>query len=274
MAENLPATRPRGGPPAALAGRQKVGVNVPPEVRGLRIPILQVIHKIETQEDFKAGKRPGWFTYGKNTVIEKPRVVFLKVDHGRRYATKNDRDQVRTLCGSGNGIVPLPQVPKPPSKTCAACPFGQWETSETEINPRTGEHKRIPPDCDEGRVFLGILLDRDGAPLWYPNFNTARPPCDEFINRFSMDPDVSALHQWVVELSTRPEKTGFTWYLPVFTVVEVLPLERNAKLYEAAKELVWAPLLNRGGGRAVEEPELRDDHVDDVPPPTDDDIPF
>ena len=259
---NLPATK-AATPPAAILGRQKVGVNVRPEALGLRIPNLDICHKVETKEQVQAGWVPGYYAYAKNTVIEKPLVVFLKIDEARKYEAKDPATQkVRTLCASGDGVYPLPQIAHPPAKACAECPYGQWENSKTDFDPRTGKAKRVPPDCDEGYTFLGILPEHHGAPFWFRCFGTLRDNARDFARRFSTDPEAEAIYQWVVRLTTeRPAKMGgFSWFLPVFTVERVIARADYEPLAQRAHGLLWSPPLARGG-------RVDDEGGDQTPPP-------
>lgn len=258
--------RAGGGVPALLDRSRKRGVNVRPSRLGLRVPSLKILHKVDTAERIQAGEVPGYYKYG-DRIMPAVSVVFLKVDEVRRYDIKPEGGGMpRTLCASGDGIRPFEQIQDPPSLTCEGCRYGGWKDGP--------EGERIPPECQPGLAFLGVIPEMNTAPFWLVCQKTAEPGAREFLRSFYHDPDAIYLHELRVRLTTEhqtSEKGGLSWYIPVFTIEKGRNMaEDYVRAFEMVQEgMVFMPFLG-GGARMSEEPPERAD----VPPPDDSDIPF
>jgi len=264
------------GPPALIGGKKKMGVNVRPARLGLTIPLLSVISKVDKREDIAKGWLPGQLRYGQIS-MESARVVFLKADEVRRYDVKASGGRNRTLCASGNGIMPLEEVAQPPSRSCDNCMFAPW--SDGEIDPATGQPKRIPPDCSPGIALLGLLLDRSDAPFWLVFMGKSELIAKGFLKEFAVDPGSQGLWQ-VVTTVTAVKRAGSPWYDAALTVDwggERLEFARYLPAFEHVRDIVYVPFLSRDAqegreparGGAAPPPDR------EAPPPLDDDdIPF
>lgn len=272
---DVPATTPP--PPAALPGMAtKRGVYLDDHDLGVRLPQLQIVHKVDSAEAIARGELPGGFKLGDRLFPPALSVVFLLARRVRQWQVKQNGGKPESRCASADGITPLDDLAEPPSPLCKPCPQNQWRPG-TRLGP-DGKLKNLPPACGRGVALLGVIPEANYLPFWFVCFRTAEPAARKFVRAFREDPTVGGLEQWQVRLTTeltRDEKGGLVWYLPIFTVEHVLPADQYAAMAAAAASLTFRPFVG-AASRAAEGPtdSAQDPPPNDAPLPDDDDIPF
>lgn len=281
MADGVPAI---GG-----KSRQRIGVAATPQMLGLSLPPLKIIHAVKSREAAAAGAMPGTWEYKRRNLGPTVDVIFLAQKNIRVYQVR-DGEKVQTRCASSDGVVPIMDAPVPQSDRCATCERAVWTDVVKDGKPvlrsdGSGRVKQNPPDCTSGFAFLGILTDDSpfpASPFWFVCKGTAEKPAREFLKEWDSQ-GMSALFEWRVRLGLDEDRSGgLTWYLPTFKVIETYPLERFMPAYEAASQIEYVHFIGRdvveddepvrdvtpprrGGGQAV-------GFRDDVPPPGDEDF--
>lgn len=273
-----------GGVPAIGGKRQRIGVAATPQMLGLSLPPLKIIHAVKSREAAAAGALPGTWEYKRRNLGPTVDVVFLSQKNIRVYQVR-DGDKVATRCASSDAVVPIAEAPVPQAPKCAVCERAVWTDIPGKFRP-DGRPKQAPPDCTSGFAFLGIMTEDSpfpASPFWFVAKGTAEKPAREFLKEWDAQ-GMSALFEWRVRLGLEEDRSGgLTWYLPTFTVIETYPLDKFLPAYQAAAEIEYVHFIGRDA--VVDEDEPARDvtptrgrggqtvgYRNDVPPPTDEDF--
>lgn len=190
---------------------------------------LRIVHAIRGKNDVG---RPGQLRLGRDAFDEFP-AVFLRA-HPLRVLLEGPVERPKAVCTSIDGLTPHVSVEHPKSPYCIGCAYAQWEDGPGG--------KRIQPPCSEGVAFLGIRPDHDDVPFRFICKKSANRRARQFLNDLANEPDLHAIAQCRVKISTEEVRNGGAiWYLPVFTVVERVDYHRYADAAKAAADYWYIP---------------------------------
>lgn len=228
----------QGATETRIAGMERVS----DRQLGIRARELRLMHAVRKKTDLH---RPGQFKLDAE-LFDELDIVIVSAQPYRLLMEGPTREKQRPVCASVDTEVPHEQVPTPKAASCLLCDYSQWD--------RSGIPNK-PPRCGENFAFIGLQHGvPDAKAFYFLCRKTAAIAAKQFLRELREMPDLSALHECVIHLTSKEEHgkqggpAGIVWYTPLFTVTSRIPRERYDHLFELAKSYTYVPPVEASAG--------------------------